>query len=109
MIVKYLLALKTFINESKRNQRKLTLIPRSENTSAASTVNLANKHLAEIKIKLLNNTTLSGKNLSKHGLHLNNHGRVRNPSNYISYIKNYDDTIIAARVIFCLRFCLNKI
>ena len=87
-IVNDLLALKQFIKEKLQNCNVILSMPtkRCDNQKASATVNLVNQQLPQLNIDIIENKNID-KHLSRHGLHLTNHGWVRLAMNFISYVK----------------------
>ena len=88
-IVNNLLALKQFIKGKLQNCNVILsmLTKRCDNQKASATVNLVNEQLSQLNIDIIENKNISDKHLSRHGLHLTNHGQVMLAINFISYVK----------------------
>ena len=58
---------------------------RCDNEKASAIVNLVDEQLSQLIIDIIDNKNISDKHLSRHGLHVSNHGWVRLAMNFISY------------------------
>ena len=75
-ILNKLLQLKSFIQEKLPDAEIIVSTPtvRSDNGKAALTIRQLTNHLINLKIDILDNRNITGKHLSKRGLHLNQSG-----------------------------------
>ena len=80
---------KQFIKEKLQNCNVILAMSTKcwDNLKAYATVNLVNEQFSQFNIKIFENNNISDKYLTRHGLHLANHGRVRLAMNFISYEK----------------------
>ena len=90
-ILNKLLQLKSFIQEKLPDVEITISAPtlRSDNGKAALTVRQLTNHLVNLKIDVLDNRNISGKQLSRRGLHLNQLGSSLLTKNIISKLRKF--------------------
>ena len=83
-IVNDLLAPKQCIKEKLQNCNVILSMPTKpcDNQNASATVNLVNEQLSQLNIDMIEYKNTSDKDLSRHVVHLTNHGRVTQINNY---------------------------
>ena len=86
-----LLQLKSFIQERFPGAEIIVCTPtlRSDNGKAALTIRQLTNHLINLKIDILDNRNITGKHLSKRGLHLNQFGSNLLTKNIISKLQKF--------------------
>ena len=90
-ILNKLLQLKSFVQEKLPGAEIIVSTPtlRSDNGKAALTITQLTNHLINLKIDVLDNRNITGKHLSKRGLHLNQSGPNLLTKNIISKLRKF--------------------
>ena len=90
-ILNKLLQLKSFIQEKLPDTEIIVSTPtlRSDNGKAALTIRQLTNRLINLKIDILDNRNMTGKHLSKRGLHLNQSGSNLLTKNIISKLRKF--------------------
>ena len=90
-ILNKLLQLKSFIQEKLPDAEIIISTPtmRSDNGKVALTVRQLTNHLINLKIDILDNRNITGKHLSRRGLHLNQSGSNLLTKNIISKLRKF--------------------
>ena len=91
MCLNKLLQLKSFIQKKLPYAEIIISTPtlRSENGKAALTVRQLTNHLINLKIDILDNSSITGKHLSQRGLHLNQSGSSLLTKHIISKLRKF--------------------
>ena len=90
-VLNKLLQLKSFIQKKLPYAEIIISTPtlRSENGKAALTVRQLTNHLINLKIDILDNSSITGKHLSQRGLHLNQSGSSLLTKHIISKLRKF--------------------
>ena len=90
-ILNKLLQLKSFIQEKLPDAELIVSTPtlRLDNVKAALTIRQLTNYLINLKIDILDNRNITGKHLSKRGLHLNQSGSNLLTKNTISKLRKF--------------------